>query len=78
MMTGLGMGMGNGIWMIIAWAVVTGISIWLVASLFPKTDNLPQFDQTDDDALSILRRRYAGGELSKEEFETLRRHLEQS
>ena len=78
MMTGFGMGMGSGIWMIIVWAVVTGMSIWLVASLFPKTNNLPEFDQSDDDTLSILKRRYASGELSKEEFETLRRHLEQS
>jgi len=78
MMTGFGMGMGSGIWMIIVWAVVTGMSIWLVASLFPRTNNLPESDQTDDDALSILKRRYASGELSKEEFETLRRHLEQS
>ncbi len=71
------MGMGNGIWMIMAWIAITGLSIWLLASLFPRTGNISNDGQTDN-ALSFLRRRYASGELSKEEFETLRRHLEQS
>jgi putative membrane protein len=75
MMTGYGMGMGSVIWMIIAWVVVTGISIWLLAALFPKTGRLSNSGHVDNDALEILRHRYASGELSKEEFETLRRHL---
>ncbi|MFQ5419501.1 MAG: SHOCT domain-containing protein [Anaerolineae bacterium] len=78
MMTGFGMGMSSGIWMIIVWAIVTGISIWLLATLFPKTGHHSNHRHADHDALSILQRRYASGELSKEEFETLRRHLEQS
>ena len=78
MMTEFGMGMSSGIWMIVMWAIVTGISIWLLAALFPKTGHLSNSRYADNDALAILRHRYASGELSKEEFETLRRHLDQS
>jgi uncharacterized membrane protein len=75
MMTGFGMGMSSIVWMIIAWVFITGISIWLLATLFPKTGRLSNPRYADNDALAILQNRYASGELSKEEFETLRRHL---
>jgi len=75
MMTGFGMGISIGIWMIVMWAIVTGISLWLLAVLFPKTSHLSNAHYAENDALAILQHRYASGELSKEEYETLRSHL---
>jgi putative membrane protein len=77
MMTGLGMGLG-GVWMIIFWAVIIGGGIWLLATLFPKSALSPKVDGDPEvNSLAILKQRYARGELSKEEFETIRRDLEQ-
>ena len=66
------MDMGSGIWMIGVWILVIGISIWLLAALFPKTTRFAKLHQADNDVLAALQQRYASGELSKEEFETLR------
>lgn len=75
MMTGFGMEMSSGIWMIVLWVIITGISIWLLATLFPKANPPSKQGHLENDALTILRHRYASGELSKKEFETLRSHL---
>ena len=74
MMMGLGMGL-NSIWMIIFWVVVIGVGIMLLASLFPRTNSAPPAERHDD-SLAILKERYAHGELSKEEYESIRYDLE--
>ncbi len=66
------MSMGSSIWMIVVWMIVIGMSIWLLTILFPKTTHLVKQNHADNDALTTLQQRYANGELSKEEFETLR------
>jgi putative membrane protein len=79
MMTGLGMELSGYIWMIIIWVVVIAGGIWLLAVLFPRSDASPDaLPESDGDALAILKQRYARGELSKEEFEAIRRDLEQT
>lgn len=79
MMTGFGMGVGGYIWMIIFWLAIIGGGIWLLTTLFPRTrtstDSRPE---AKNDAVAILKQRYARGELSKAEFETIRRDLEQT
>jgi putative membrane protein len=78
MMTGFGMGFSTYVWMIILWIAVIGGSIWLLATLFPRTGIFKNSEtESNGDALAILKQRYAQGELSKEEFETIRRDLEQ-
>jgi len=78
MMTGFGMGFNGHIWMIIFWIAITGGGIWLLATLFPRTRTSPDSGaESKGDALAILKQRYARGELSKEEFEAIRRNLEQ-
>ncbi|MCA9945568.1 MAG: SHOCT domain-containing protein [Anaerolineales bacterium] len=78
MMTGFGMGFGF-IWMILFWVLVIGGSIALLAAIFPKLATThPNGTAVEDDALFILKKRYAQGELSKEEFETVRQDLEQA
>ena len=67
-MMGFGMGFTS-VWMIIFWIAVVGASIWVLATLFPKAGSSLS-TQSDDDAFVILKKRYARGELSKEEYES--------
>lgn len=66
---GIDGGFGFGwIFMIIFWAVI----IWAIIALvrhFAGRDSHWQFRGKDEEALRILRERYAKGEISKDEFE---------
>ena len=78
MMTGFGMGFTGYIWMIAFWLLIIGGGIWLLTILFPRTRTVSRNEsELNHDGLSILQQRYAQGELSKEEYETIRRDLEQ-
>lgn len=72
---GYGMGWFGGIIMIAFWiAVIVGIVLlirWLVIS----TRSTGQSTHHEDSALEILKRRYARGEIGKEEFEEKKRDL---
>ena len=67
---GMGWWMAFGmIWMIVFWGAI----IWLIAwgvSQFSGRDR-----RDGESALDIARRRYAGGEITREQFEQLRRDL---
>lgn len=80
MMTGFDMGFG-GIWMILFWVVIIGLAVWLLGNLFPRTTSAPPAQRSSNEVsespLEILKQRYARGELSKEEYETIRHDLEQ-
>ncbi len=79
MMTGLGLSMGIGgtIWMVFFGIAIIGGSIWLLATIFPRATTSPEGkSEPKRDSLTILKERYARGELSKEAFETIRRDLE--
>lgn len=66
-MMGAGMGFGF-LFMLLFWGAV----IWLVITLISKT----QSSREDSlDALTILKRRYARGEITKKEFEEIRKEL---
>lgn len=71
-------GMGFGfLWVAIFCLLIIGLGglgIWLLSGLFSKTA-FPAND-SDESALAILKKRYARGELSKEEYETMRHNLE--
>ncbi len=75
MMTGFGMGFGwfGIIFMVLFWAGIIGLAVWLLGQLFPgKQEPL----EGPESAQSILKKRYARGEISKEEFEEMRHELE--
>ncbi len=72
------MGDGMGWWMLIGsiWFVIFwGAIIWLV---FTAIDRLAgrRGEGGGDSAIEIARRRYARGEISREEFERIKRDLE--
>jgi putative membrane protein len=79
MMTGWGMGFG-GMWMmlimVLAWVLIIVGAIWLLAALFPKASAGNRDVQSGDTALTILQQRYARGEITKEEYETIRHGIE--
>ena len=66
-MMGFGMSFGF-IFMLLFW----GLIIWLIVTLI----NSAQPNKKDDlDSLTILKRRYAKGEITKKEFESMRKEL---
>ena len=54
-------------------AVAVGVSVY---ALYRNRSGKRLFPLSDDEALEIARRRYANGEISREEFEQLKRDLE--
>ncbi len=73
MMSGLG-----GIFMILLWIVIIGLGVWLVSSLVSRTNSQPPSNSVtlSESALDILKKRYARGEITKEQFEEMRRTLD--
>lgn len=70
---GLGMGLG---WltMLAFWgALLVGV-VWLIRMLSGDTDGSAR--RTEESALDILKRRYAAGEITREEYEQMRQTLE--
>ena len=75
MMGGYGMMAGMGwlgiLTMALFWIGIIALVVWGLSNLFPSRQL-----QTELDALEILRRRFAGGEISREEFEQARAALQ--
>jgi putative membrane protein len=66
-MMGFGMGFGW-IFMIVFW----GALIWIVVALVNQSQSNTR---KDEDALEILRKRYAKGEITKKQYEEMRKEL---
>jgi putative membrane protein len=76
MMTGFGMGLGGFLLTVVFWIVIIAAAIWLLSSLFPRNSTTrPQGNS--ESAVDVLKTRFARGEIGKEEFEAIRRDLEQ-
>ena len=71
MMTGFGAWWGMGLF----WLVVVGLAVWLAVYLTRKSDTGGSSGK-DMDAILILKRRYARGEIDKKEYEEKLRDLE--
>ena len=78
MMAGYGMGFGGFgfIFMALFWIVIIAGGIWLLSNLFPKNNTSHSRQSGNESALDILKKRYAHGELTKEEFESMRYEIE--
>lgn len=81
-MMGFGWGFGGSgmILMMLFWVFVVALAVWLLSRLFPGTANGSQTEQRGQppspSALDILKQRYARGEISKAEYDDVRRGLQ--
>ena len=68
--------MGGGMWFgWLFWIVIIGLVIFLIVRLTnQKTGS--QNIQSNENPLDVLKKRYARGEISKEEFENVKKDLE--
>ena len=76
-MMGPGMmgGFGTMFLMPILWIVVLGLIIWAVVAAVRKTGESSSPTRSSDSALEILKRRYARGEITKQEYEERKKDL---
>jgi putative membrane protein len=76
MMHGFGFGWGGFLGMILVWVLLIAGSVWLVKALFSggKSNQAADF-VGDEKAVDILDRRYARGEISREEYEIMKKDL---
>ena len=66
--------MFGGGWMIIIWIVIIGLIVWGVVALTRRGGSGPSAGEKRS-PLDITKERYAKGEISKEEFERIRKDL---
>ena len=71
------MGWG-GLMMVLAslfWLALLVLIVVVIVRLWPASDSFQSSAPREDEALSILKQRYARGEIDHEEFERMRRDL---
>jgi putative membrane protein len=75
-MMGMGFGVVGWLLMLLLWGGLILLAVWLVSVLFPRNRHGAAFP-TDGElsAREILDRRYARGELDREQYELMKRDL---
>ena len=75
MMSGLGMGYGFFGWlmMLLLWILIIAGIVFAVRWFFDQGSQ--KGSRVEETALDILKKRYASGEIDKEEFETMKQEL---
>jgi putative membrane protein len=71
----------GGLMMIFFWGAIIGLIVWAIQSVTRRESSQAHALQTGPSArtpLDIAKERYAHGEVGREEFEQLRRDLEES
>lgn len=73
---GWGTMMFGGLGMLTLWALVIGLVYWFMRNFAADRENsTPQSSRTWRTPLEILQGRYASGEITREEYETMYREL---
>ncbi|RQW08548.1 MAG: SHOCT domain-containing protein [Calditrichaeota bacterium] len=65
------MGLG---WLI--WIILLIVIIWGIVKIAGSTSRQNQLPPAEDDAIEILKKRYARGEISREQFEEMKKDLQ--
>jgi len=60
---------GGGIMMIVFWALFIALIVWIVREVGVRSTH------SNSSALDILKERYARGEITKEQFETIKKDI---
>jgi putative membrane protein len=74
-MMGYGSGYGMGIGMLLFWGLIIFAIVSLISGLFSKRQDPSHPESQTDDALQILKKRYARGDIDKAQFDAIRRDL---
>jgi putative membrane protein len=74
-MMGFGSGYGMGIGMLVFWGLIVFAIVSLITGSFSKSGHSNTPEGHFEDALEILKKRYARGEIDKTEFDAKRRDL---
>ncbi len=61
-------------WMIIVWIVIIGLIVWGVIALVKHSSSATNTSQKPE-PLEIAKERYAKGEISKQEYEEIKKNL---
>ena len=78
MMGGFGLGGGmlfGGLLMIAFWVLIIGGAVWLVVTLARNNQGTLAVTGSGQTPLAILQARYAKGEITKEQYDQMRRDL---
>lgn len=78
MMGGYGfrpMGWAGGLGMLLVWGLVIAGVVWLVRSVTRGTGQSNIGSHSSESPLDVLKRRYAGGEITKGQFDEMKRNL---
>jgi putative membrane protein len=78
MMGGFGLGGGmlfGGLLMIAFWVLIIGGAVWLVVTLTRSNQGSSVTTASGQTPLAILQARYAKGEITKDQFDAMRRDL---
>jgi putative membrane protein len=67
----------GGIWMLLFWIAIIGLVVWGVRSLMGHKESRTGTPEKRD-PLDIAKERYAKGEISKEQFEQIKKDLHSS
>jgi len=63
----------GGAWMLVFWAAAIALVVWGIRKLTERRDTGPTTGKSDP--LDIAKERYAKGEISKEEFDQIKKDL---
>ena len=77
MMGGFGLGgmLFGGLLMIAFWVLIIGGGVWLMVTLVRNSQKSSAMKATGQTPLAILQMRYAKGEITKEQFDAMKRDL---
>ncbi len=76
-MMGFGFGGFGLLFMLLFIILIIGLAVWLVSLLFPRQSNsgstsLRSYTSDSESPLDIIKKRYARGEITKDEYEEMR------
>ena len=75
-MMGIGFGGLGLLFMLLLWGGLIALAVWLVSALFPRSSRGTPFPSDQDlRPRDILDRRYARGEITREQYELMRQDL---
>ena len=60
----------GGLWMVLFWGGLIALIVWGITKLTRRSDSAPKRDPLD-----VAKERYARGEISREEFEQIKKNL---